>query len=214
MGRRNPTALGALGSPTATRRPHLRPQERLVLMMRHPWTRVLGYKGLKLFGVEIPATVEIGDSFQLAHGSVGLVIHKTTKIGNNVKVFQGVTIGFADEHLPIEELLCPPRYPGGVRPDRHRGRCGDRRGGEGHLQTRPGPHHRERCRHRSQRGRPLVGASRRDLGRNAGPPGKRSGRRVQRAADPEIPRKGLRRKADFVRSRRTTRACRRRLTTL
>jgi serine O-acetyltransferase len=72
-------------------------------MMRRPSTRWLGYKGLKLFGVEIPASVEIGDNFQLAHGAVGLVIHKTTKIGNNVKVFQGVTIGFADEHLPIEK---------------------------------------------------------------------------------------------------------------
>ena len=74
-----------------------------MVMMRSPSTRRLSYKGLKLFGVEIPTSVEIGDNFQLAHGAVGLVIHKTTKIGNNVKVFQGVTIGFADEHLPIEE---------------------------------------------------------------------------------------------------------------
>lgn len=71
--------------------------------MRTPSTRWLSYKGLKLFGVEIPPSAEIGDNFQLAHGAVGLVIHRTTKIGNNVKVFQGVTIGFADEHLPIEE---------------------------------------------------------------------------------------------------------------
>jgi serine O-acetyltransferase len=74
-------------------------------MMRSPSTRWLGYKGLKLFGVEIPSSVEIGDNFQLAHGAVGLVIHKSTKIGTNVKIFQGVTIGFADEHLPIEK--CP-----------------------------------------------------------------------------------------------------------
>jgi serine O-acetyltransferase len=70
-------------------------------MMRSPSTRRLSYKGLKLFGVEIPTSVEIGDNLQLAHGAVGLVIHETTKIGNNVKVFQGVTIGFADEHLPL-----------------------------------------------------------------------------------------------------------------
>jgi serine O-acetyltransferase len=73
-----------------------------VVMMRSPSTRRLSYKGLKLFGVEIPTSVEIGDNLQLAHGAVGLVIHKTTKIGNNVKVFQGVTIGFADEHLPLD----------------------------------------------------------------------------------------------------------------
>src|SRR5580704_14253331 len=103
MGRRTPTAPAAAGSPNRTSRPHLRPQERLVVMMRSPSTRRLSYKGLKLLGVEIPTSVQIGDNFQLAHGAVGLVIHETTKIGNNVKVFQGVTIGFADEHLPIEK---------------------------------------------------------------------------------------------------------------
>jgi serine O-acetyltransferase len=87
-----------------TRRAHLRPQERLVTRMRNPSTRRLAYKGLKLLGVEIPPSVEIGDNFQLAHGAVGLVIHEATKIGNNVKVFQGVTLGFADEHLPAEEI--------------------------------------------------------------------------------------------------------------
>lgn len=72
--------------------------------MRSPSTRWMAYKGLKFLGVEIPSSVEIGDNFQLAHGAVGLVIHEATKIGNNVKVFQGVTLGFADEHLPMEEV--------------------------------------------------------------------------------------------------------------
>jgi serine O-acetyltransferase len=103
MERRDHTVLAEAGSPDTTSRPHLRPQERLVAMMRSPSTRRFGYKGLKLLGVEIPTSVEIGDNFQLAHGAVGLVIHKTTKIGDNVKVFQGVTIGFADEHLPVEK---------------------------------------------------------------------------------------------------------------
>jgi serine O-acetyltransferase len=71
-------------------------------MMRRRHTRWLAYKGLKLLGVEIPPTVKVGDGFQLAHGAVGLVIHETTEIGNNVKLFQGVTLGFADEFVPPE----------------------------------------------------------------------------------------------------------------
>jgi serine O-acetyltransferase len=72
-------------------------------MMRRRSTQRLAYKALKLLGVEIPPTVEIGENFQLAHGAVGLVIHEATVIGNNVKVFQGVTLGFADQHLRIDE---------------------------------------------------------------------------------------------------------------
>ncbi|HUJ65826.1 MAG TPA: hypothetical protein VLX59_09830 [Acidimicrobiales bacterium] len=87
---------------TEQRRPT--PQERLVRMMRRRSTRRLAYKGLKLFGVEIPPTVEIGDNFQLAHGAVGVVMSQGTIIGNNVKIFQGVTLGFADEYLPMEQI--------------------------------------------------------------------------------------------------------------
>jgi serine O-acetyltransferase len=65
--------------------------------------RWLAYKALRLLGVEIPPTVTVGDGLQLAHGAVGLVIHEATEIGNNVKIFQGVTLGFADEFLPIEQ---------------------------------------------------------------------------------------------------------------
>ncbi len=103
------------GTHNATGRPHLRPQERLVVLMQSPSTRWLSYKGLKLLGVEIPPSVEIGDNFQLAHGAFGLVIHATTKIGDNVKIFQGVTIGFADEHLPME------RHPEHLDTTRSRG---------------------------------------------------------------------------------------------
>jgi serine O-acetyltransferase len=84
-------------------RGHQRPQERLVVMMRQRPTRWLAYKTLRLLGVEIPPTVKVGDGLQLAHGAVGLVIHEATEIGNNVKIFQGVTLGFADEFLSTEQ---------------------------------------------------------------------------------------------------------------
>jgi serine O-acetyltransferase len=75
-----------------------------VRMLQRRSTRRLAYKGLKLFGVEIPPTVKIGEGFHLAHGGVGVVLSQGTIIGNNVKIFQGVTLGFADEYLPMQQL--------------------------------------------------------------------------------------------------------------
>ena len=79
-------------------------QERLVEMMRWRRTRSLAYKALKLLGVEIPPGVSIGKGFRLPHGAVGLVIAGATVIGDNVKIFQGVTLGFADEYLRQDQL--------------------------------------------------------------------------------------------------------------
>jgi len=80
------------------------PQERLVELMRRRRTRTLAYKALKLLGVEIPPSVSIGSGFRLPHGAVGLVIGGDNVIGDNVKVFQGVTIGFADEYLRPDQM--------------------------------------------------------------------------------------------------------------
>lgn len=82
----------------------LNPQERLVEMMRRRGSRMLAYKALKLLGVEIPPGVAIGKGLRLPHGAVGLVIAQATVIGENVKIFQGVTLGFADEYLRQDQL--------------------------------------------------------------------------------------------------------------
>lgn len=58
---------------------------------------------LKLLGVEIPRSVEIGPGFDLVHGGFGVVIHPKTKIGRDVKIYPGVTLGRADIHLPMEQ---------------------------------------------------------------------------------------------------------------
>lgn len=73
-------------------------------MMRRRRTGWLAYKALKLLGVEIPPGVSIGKGLRLPHGAVGLVIAQATVIGNNVKIFQGVTLGFADEYLRRDQL--------------------------------------------------------------------------------------------------------------
>ena len=51
-------------------------------------------------GIDIHPGAKIGDSFFIDHGT-GVVIGETTEIGNNVKVYQGVTLGalFVDRKL-------------------------------------------------------------------------------------------------------------------
>jgi len=58
---------------------------------------------LALYGVEIPADVQIGADFQLIHRGFGTVIHPTTRIGDRVRIYHNVTIGRADAHLPAEQ---------------------------------------------------------------------------------------------------------------
>lgn len=43
-------------------------------------------------GIDINPGAQIGDSFYIDHGT-GIVIGETTVIGNNVKIYQGVTLG-------------------------------------------------------------------------------------------------------------------------
>lgn len=75
----------------------------LVQARRWPLLGAIAYYKLKILGAEIPRSVEIGEGFDLVHGGVGVVIHPKTKIGRNVKIYPGVTLGRADIHLPIEQ---------------------------------------------------------------------------------------------------------------
>ena len=63
----------------------------------------LAYLLLKILGVEIPRSVSIGKNFVLVHGGFGVVIHPKALIGNNVRIYPGVTIGRADIHLPADQ---------------------------------------------------------------------------------------------------------------
>lgn len=56
----------------------------------------LSRKFLRLLVVEIPNSVRIGKNFSLPHGGMGVVIHPSTTIGDNVKIYQQVTIGRSD----------------------------------------------------------------------------------------------------------------------
>ncbi|MBG0771906.1 MAG: hypothetical protein H0S82_09355, partial [Anaerolineaceae bacterium] len=63
----------------------------------------LAYYLLKLLGSEIPVSVPIGPGFILEHGGHGVVVHSKAKIGANVHLYQGVTLGRADIYLPSEQ---------------------------------------------------------------------------------------------------------------
>lgn len=55
--------------------------------------------GLAVFGIEMPASVKVGSQLYLAHGAQGAVIHKSTVIGDRVRIFHQVTIGRKDAHV-------------------------------------------------------------------------------------------------------------------
>lgn len=74
----------------------------LVYARQLPLVGKLFYYLLKLLGSEIPVSVPIGPGFILEHGGHGVVIHSKAKIGSNVHIYQGVTLGRADIYLPME----------------------------------------------------------------------------------------------------------------
>jgi serine O-acetyltransferase len=77
----------------------------LVYARNWPILGKLAYYVLKLFGAEIPRSVQIGEGFQLEHGGFGVVIHSKTRIGRSVKVYPGVTVGRADIYRPMSASL-------------------------------------------------------------------------------------------------------------
>ena len=63
-------------------------------------------------GIDIHAGATIGESFFIDHGT-GIVIGETTTIGNNVKIYQGVTLGaksfeLGDDGNPIKGIKRHP----------------------------------------------------------------------------------------------------------
>lgn len=75
-------------------------QDRLLSATRLPGIGKLAYLALKVLGVEFPRSVQWEGPVQLAHGSVGLVVHRDTRIGSRVTILPGVVIGLADAHMP------------------------------------------------------------------------------------------------------------------
>ncbi|MDM5157366.1 hypothetical protein QUF88_27180 [Bacillus sp. DX1.1] len=53
--------------------------------------------------MEIPKTVKLGKDVTFVHWAYGTVLHPNTEIEDNVKIYQGVTLGRADIFNSFEE---------------------------------------------------------------------------------------------------------------
>lgn len=76
----------------------------LVKIRNVPGLRYFSYMAMKILGIEIPISVKIGKNLQLPHWAYGTVIHPKTEIGDNVRIYQGVTIGRSDIYRDNEQL--------------------------------------------------------------------------------------------------------------
>ncbi|HLV01462.1 MAG TPA: serine O-acetyltransferase EpsC [Acidobacteriota bacterium] len=61
-------------------------------------------------GIDIHPGADIGESFFIDHGT-GVVIGETTEIGNNVKIYQGVTLGALSFKEGAEKMRGRKRHP-------------------------------------------------------------------------------------------------------
>ena len=77
----------------------------LIYRRRHPLLRRAVQEALALYGVEVPAAVEIGPGLRVFHRGFGLVLHPWVTIGTGITLYNGVTVGRADPWVPQEQSL-------------------------------------------------------------------------------------------------------------
>ena len=65
---------------------------KLYLKGHYFWARFLSQRAARKTGIEIHPGATIGKHFFIDHGT-GIVVGETTIIGDNVKIYQGVTLG-------------------------------------------------------------------------------------------------------------------------
>lgn len=71
---------------------HYRVAHRLYLSGHYFWARFVSQRGVRKTGIEIHPGAKIGSGFFIDHGN-GVIIGETAVIGNNVTLYQGVTLG-------------------------------------------------------------------------------------------------------------------------
>ena len=59
-----------------------------------------------LLGCDIPTTVTLGNNVDFIHNMVGGAIHQSSIIGDNVRIFQGVTIGIGRVYSEPDKKKC------------------------------------------------------------------------------------------------------------
>jgi serine O-acetyltransferase len=71
---------------------HYRLAHKLYLKKHYFLARWVSQRGARKTGIEIHPGAKIGENFFIDHGT-GVIIGETTEIGNNVTLYQGVTLG-------------------------------------------------------------------------------------------------------------------------
>lgn len=71
---------------------HYRLAHKLYLSGHYFWARYISQRGVRKTGIEIHPGAQIGKGFFIDHGN-GVIIGETTIIGDNVTMYQGVTLG-------------------------------------------------------------------------------------------------------------------------
>ena len=73
--------------------------------------RIMSEHAHSLTGVDIHPGARIGENFFIDHGT-GVVIGETCEIGNNVRIYQGVTLGAKSlSHADVPALRGQKRHP-------------------------------------------------------------------------------------------------------
>ena len=71
---------------------HYRLAHKLYVKGHYFWARYISQRGVRKTGIEIHPGAKIGKGFFIDHGN-GVIIGETAEIGNNVTLYQGVTLG-------------------------------------------------------------------------------------------------------------------------
>ena len=71
---------------------HYRVAHKLYKNGHYFWARLISQRAVRKTGIEIHPGAEIGENFFIDHGN-GVIIGETAVVGNNVTLYQGVTLG-------------------------------------------------------------------------------------------------------------------------
>lgn len=66
--------------------------------------RLIDRLNVMFFHCYIPCTVAVGENLELGYWGIGVVIHARTKIGRNVFIAQGVTIGGRNQEPEVPRI--------------------------------------------------------------------------------------------------------------
>ena len=80
---------------------------------KHPWWKVLVGKTMRLlFSCDIAPDAKIGENCSFEHNALGIVVSSMATVGDNCKIYHGVTIGAEKGRYPTlgDNVTIFPNY--------------------------------------------------------------------------------------------------------